>query len=460
MSINTKYKKKIYGWARHDFSISYYNECDNIDKINEVFSHAVKKNLKISLRANGRSYGDNSLNDQNIIIKQTNFNKILNFDESIGLITVQGGITLDEIINYTVPLGWIFHVCPAHRYITVSGSLSNNVHGKNCFQKGYFGDYVEEFTFYSYAKGIIKCSRSINEKFFYSIISGIGILGLILEVKIKLKKINSFYLSNKTKKFNNIENIIEDMEESKYKNEFNIGSLDATKFSDCNLAGVMFSSNFLEDNNLEIKNYNPNILVNLINYLYMMSKNFPLVPSILNKFISLKTTGSFSKKQTNTSIISYAQMNFLNDMYVPKYNYFFKNGFVEYQVVFDKEQALNAIKNLRKVLKKNNTYSLISSFKAYKKIDQPYLFGLNKNGYCISFDIPYDKNLNMNNLVRELNETTIKYNGQVYMAKTPCIDSQEFREMYTNIDVFKNIKNELDPNNLIESNLSRRLGLN
>ena len=152
-------------------------------------------------------------------------------------------------------------------------------------------------------------------------------------------------------------------------------------------------------------------------------------------------------------------MNFLNDMYVPKYNYFFKNGFIEYQVIFGAKEALKAFQELRDLLKKNNTYSLLSSFKAYRKVDKPYLFGLSKDGYCISFDIPYDKNLNMDTLVRQLNNVTIKYNGQVYLAKTPCVNAEEFRSMYQNIEEFKDIKKELDPKNIIQSNLSRRIKL-
>ena len=92
----------------------------------------------------------------------------------------------------------------------------------------------------------------------------------------------------------------------------------------------------------------------------------------------------------------------------------------------------------------------MSSFKAYKSVDEPYIFGLTKNGYCISFDIPYEKNLNMELLIRKLNETTIKYNGQVYLAKTPSLNSDEFREMYKNCDKFIKIKNELDPENIFQ----------
>ena len=41
-------------------------------------------------------------------------------------------------------------------------------------------------------------------------------------------------------------------------------------------------------------------------------------------------------------------MNFLNDIYAPKYNYYFKNGFVEYQVIFPENSALNAFNDLKK----------------------------------------------------------------------------------------------------------------
>ncbi len=458
MNINTKNKKKIYGWARHDYSKSYYNEIDLIDDFDNFFETVNKNKLTVSLRANGRSYGDNTLNSNNIILKHKNFNKIINFNKNEGTIEVQSGITLEEIIIHTVPFGWILNVCPAHRYITVAGAISNNVHGKNCFKKGYFGDYIEEFTFYSYSKGKLKCSRKNNHKYFYSIISGIGILGLILNVKINLRKIQSYNLTNNIKRIKNIEEMILQMNNLKKSSEYNIGSIDATKFSDDNLSGSLFSSNFLDDNSLEINNHKPNNIILLINYIYVLGKYFPFSNSLLNKAISIHTRGGLNPKDI-TQVISYSQMNFLNDIYAPKYNYYFKNGFVEYQVIFPENLALNAFIDLKKILKSNNTYSLMSSFKAYKSVDEPYIFGLSKNGYCISFDIPYEKNLNMETLIRKLNETTIKYNGQVYLAKTPSLNSDEFREMYKNFDKFIKIKTELDPENIFQSDLSKRLDL-
>ena len=47
----------------------------------------------------------------------------------------------------------------------------------------------------------------------------------------------------------------------------------------------------------------------------------------------------------------------------------------------------------------------------------------------------------MNKIIRDLNEITLKYNGQLFLGKTPCLNHEEFREMYKNTDEFLKIKN-------------------
>ena len=64
------------------------------------------------------------------------------------------------------------------------------------------------------------------------------------------------------------------MNNLKISNEYNIGSIDATKFSDDKLSGSLFSSNFIDDNSLEINNHKPNNIILLINYIYMLGKYF------------------------------------------------------------------------------------------------------------------------------------------------------------------------------------------
>ena len=69
----------------------------------------------------------------------------------------------------------------------------------------------------------------------------------------------------------------------------------------------------------------------------------------------------------------------------------------------------------------------MSSFKSYKSSDPRYIFGLNKNGYCLTLDIPFYKEKKFNTVIHKMNEITIKHHGQVYLGKTPCLDNLEFK---------------------------------
>ena len=95
------------------------------------------------------------------------------------------------MLKLIIPKGWILNVSPASQFITIGGAISNNVHGKNCTAKGYFGDYVDEIEILTPDKGLIICTKLVNSELFYSTISGLGVFGIILKAKIKLRKIKT-----------------------------------------------------------------------------------------------------------------------------------------------------------------------------------------------------------------------------------------------------------------------------
>ena len=123
------------------------------------------------------------------------------------------------------------------------------------------------------------------------------------------------------------------------------------------------------------------------------------------------------------------------------YNNFFRKGFIEYQVLFEKNNFLNAVHEIEFLIKKNNYSSYMSSFKSYRASKEKYIFGLIKDGFCITLDIQYEKSIKFVNFIRKMNEVTIKYEDQVYLGKTSCVNNQEFKSMYNNYNKFEKIKN-------------------
>jgi decaprenylphospho-beta-D-ribofuranose 2-oxidase len=446
-------KKIIYSWSKSHYSKCDYFEASNDEQINDIFDYAKKNHKKIALRGGGRSYGDNTLNKDNIVLKFSPKINIFLFDKIKGEITVSGSCKLIELIKFIVPDGWMLYVSPASQFITVAGSISNNVHGKNCVSKGYFGDYVEEIEILTPDKGLVKCSKFENTEFFYSIISGLGGFGVILKVKIILRKIKTIKIITETVHVANIDEAVAKSENLVKRNEFNIGSLNFTRFNNNCSDGRIYSSNFSDQIDLKVKSTDANLLIYMINSGLLLNK-IPLIDKLIeycfSKLISRKNTKSKSL------IEDFFSMNFLGDKYFPFYNNFFRNGFIEYQVLFDANNYLKAIHEIEQLIFSNGYSSYMSSFKSYKSSDPRYIFGLNKNGYCLTLDIPFYKEKKFNTVIHKMNEITIKHHGQVYLGKTPCLDNLEFKEMYQNHDLFIKIKKKYDTNFIIVSDMLKR----
>ena len=106
---------------------------------------------------NGRSYGDVCLNNKNLISMQK-FSKILNFDKKNGIIEVESGKLLADLLPLIIKEKWFMPVTPGSKYISLGGMLANNVHGKNV-KKNYFSDYVISFNLINSNGKLVFCSK-------------------------------------------------------------------------------------------------------------------------------------------------------------------------------------------------------------------------------------------------------------------------------------------------------------
>ena len=99
----------------------------------------------------------------------------------------------------------------------------------------------------------------------------------------------------------------------------------------------------------------------------------------------------------------------------------------------------------------------MSSIKSYRSNDKEFALGLKLNGYCITLDIPYEKSNKFHSFIRKLNTISLKYNGQLYLGKTPCLNRDEFMAMYKDYKKLEKIKLEVDSELIIHSNMTKRL---
>jgi hypothetical protein len=74
---------------------------------------------------------------------------------------------------------------------TLGGCLAANIHGKNNFRMGTIGEHVIAFNALLPTGAEIACTPQENADLFYSMISGLGMLGVITSVTMQMKHIES-----------------------------------------------------------------------------------------------------------------------------------------------------------------------------------------------------------------------------------------------------------------------------
>ena len=143
----------------------------------------------------GRCYGDSALSDT--ILSTTDFNQIISFDVSTGILICQSGITLDAILNTIVPAGWFLPVTPGTKFVSIGGAVAANIHGKNHHLHGSLSHHLQYIDVLTSDGTIIRCSPDEQSDLFYMTCGGMGLTGIIVEVAIKLIPISSSYIRQK-----------------------------------------------------------------------------------------------------------------------------------------------------------------------------------------------------------------------------------------------------------------------
>ncbi|WP_019569904.1 FAD-binding oxidoreductase [Thioalkalivibrio sp. ALE11] len=153
----------------------------------------------------GRSYGDCCLNAGGHLLHTRGLDRFVEFDTDTGVITAEAGVTLDELLELSVPRGWFPPVVPGTRFVTLGGAVANDVHGKNHHVAGSFGAHVKRLTLHRSDAGRVEVSPEHNPRWFAATLGGLGLTGLIETVTLQLVPVSSAWMSVWSERFHSLD---------------------------------------------------------------------------------------------------------------------------------------------------------------------------------------------------------------------------------------------------------------
>jgi FAD/FMN-containing dehydrogenase len=156
---------------------------------------------------------------------------------------------------------------------------------------------------------------------------------------------------------------------------------------------------------------------------------------------------------------SHAGFAFLLD-YVPNWKWVYKpGGLIQYQSFVPAESAEQCFSSQLKLCQDAGIISYLGVFKRHRKDD--FLMTHSVDGYSLALDFPVNprNRERLWKLAAEMNEVVLAAGGRFYFAKDSTLDSKT-AEAYLGsraLEQFFALKRRCDPENLLQTDLARRL---
>jgi FAD/FMN-containing dehydrogenase len=393
---------------------------------------------------NGRSYGDSALSSHIIAVRPKDY--FISFDKKNGLLHVQAGVLLSEILQSYVPRGWFLKVTPGTKLITVGGAIASDIHGKNHHIEGCFSECVKEFDIMLSDGKVASCSKETMPELFKATCGGMGLTGVILGAKIYLKKINSQYIDQITIKTKNLRETFDAFEE--YSSQpYSVAWIDCLAKKNNIGKCVLMVGDFRDDGKLDYKP-KPQRSIHF---------NFPSF--VLNKWSvrafnwlyygKAKKGISRQKVDIDTFFYPLDAIGHWNRIYG-------KKGFTQYQFILPKVTSYEGLEEILSVISKSGKGSFLAVLKLYGKANDNWL-SFPIEGYSLALDFKIEKGLF--ELLNELDKIVIKYHGRIYLTKDARVSKETFEKGYPQVGTFRRYRKENKMDTKFQSLQSKRVGI-
>ena len=402
------FTQKVTNWGNFPVVEKEVKSEDSLQKIKDF----VKSNNEIIARGNGRCYGDASLSEH--IFSTKRLNKFISFDRLNGIIECESGVLLSDILEVVVPQGYFLYVTPGTKFISVGGAIASDVHGKNHHAEGCFSEYVIEFSLLNENGEVLKCSREENSEKFWSTIGGMGLTGIILSAKFKLKNIETAYIRQESIKAENLDEIFKLFEESESWT-YNVAWID------CLQTGKNIGRSIMMRGEHSFKHQLPKKLQE--NPLRLKKKFSPTVPFYFPNFVLNNLTVKlfnllYFNKQRSKEIknyIDYETFFYPLDAVNDWNKIYGKTGFIQYQMVIPKEKGKEGMKRILETIAKSGNGSFLAVLKLFGKNNPEAYNSFPFEGYTLALD--FKVNSKLKNLVEKLDAIVEEFGGRIYLTK-------------------------------------------
>src|SRR6202047_326476 len=445
--------QRLTGWGRTAPTVAQVLSTPDPEVIAKAVAHAADGGTRgVIARGLGRSYGDSAQNGGGLVIDMTGLNRIHSINSDDGLVDVDAGVNLDQLMRAALPLGLWVPVLPGTRQVTVGGAIACDIHGKNHHSAGSFGDHVRSIELLT-ADGDVRqlTPDGPESELFWATVGGNGLTGIILRATIEMTPTETAYFVADGEVTATLDETIalhSDGSEAHY--TYSSAWFDAIS-APPKLGRAAISRGSLATLDQLPKKLRRNPLKFDAPQLLTFPDIFP--NGLMNKYsftavgeLWYRKSGTYRGKAQNLT-----QFYHPLDMFGEWNRAYGSAGFGQYQFVVPTD-AVEEFKGIMYDIQRSGHYSFLNVFKLFGPGNQaPLSFPIPGWNICVDFPIK----AGLNEFVGELDRRVLEFGGRLYTAKDSRTTAETFHAMYPRIDEWIAVRRKVDPFRVVASDMAR-----
>ncbi|MDQ3978724.1 MAG: FAD-binding oxidoreductase [Actinomycetota bacterium] len=440
------------GWGNTGVSWATVRRPARVEEVAELLS---KRRGQLIARGLGRSFGDAALNAGGEVVDMTGLTGIEALDLTHGHATVQAGLSLDALLRFLVPLGWILPVTPGTRFVTVGGAIANDVHGKNHFARGSFCDHVRSFELLTPSRGVVIVDRRNDPDLFRATSGGLGLTGFILRATLELVRVETTWMAAEVQRAQDLDHLFDVMAADGVAYDHAVGWVDGTaRGANLGRAVVTLARPATVDDIPTRERASARSLPTERSWNRLIgSTSGPLFRRAVPAMNELRFRRAPQHRQSR--LVRLSSVLYPLDA-IPGWNRLFgRSGLVQYQFVVP-SGGEHAVRSVLETLATHGPPSFLTTLKRFREGRSLLSFPI--AGWCLAVDVPAG-HPGLGRTLDRFDELVAEAGGRVYLAKDSRLRRDAFEAMYPDVAQWRSICDSVDPGQTMASDLARRLGL-
>ncbi|HEV8296320.1 MAG TPA: FAD-binding oxidoreductase, partial [Acidimicrobiales bacterium] len=194
------------GWGGTPRSAAHGVEFGSIDDARRILTDAGARG--VIGRGMGRTYGDAAQNAGGTVADSRRASRVSAWDATRGIVTVEAGVTVEQLLRWGLPRGYFVPVIPGTRHVSIGGAIAADIHGKNHHRDGTFGQHVTSMVLCTPGEVL---TLGPAEPLFGATTGGMGLTGLITEASVRLHPVETAYVRVDTERAPDLDALLRSM---------------------------------------------------------------------------------------------------------------------------------------------------------------------------------------------------------------------------------------------------------